>query len=190
MGRLRHAVTVRTFYAAGRGLSTCSARGGPPNVPTVDIDDLTPRVIVRGMLGAGALVALGSFVFVFIVAHYVEWRLVTLAVVLWTAWGFFDNVEPLGRFLAGQFAGDTRPPDTPSSPPPVTIAQETATLERLLTADPPPPAHRVVLAGIRLAEIYRTCEHDAAKADALLARLATQYPDAPELKYVPPPATD
>src|SRR2546427_8203044 len=36
------------------------------------------------------------------------------------------------------------------------IDQETASLEHLLAADPPPPPHRVIIAGIRLAEIYRT----------------------------------
>ena len=43
-----------------------------------------------------------------------------------------------------------------------------------------------MLAGIRLAEIYRTHEHDAAKAEAVIARLISRYPDAPELKYVRP----
>jgi len=68
----------------------------------------------------------------------------------------------------------------------ITIQDETAMLERLVDADPPPPSHRVVLAGIRLAEIYRTHEHDAAKAEAVIARLISRYPDAPELKYVRP----
>src|SRR5882724_8432706 len=54
-------------------------------------------------------------------------------------------------------------------------------LEPLVAADPPPPPHRVVLAGIRLAEIYRTHQHDAAKAEAVIARLVSRYPDAPEL---------
>src|SRR5438034_9172746 len=68
----------------------------------------------------------------------------------------------------------------------ITIQDETVMLERLVDADPPPPPHRVVLAGIRLAEIYRTHEHDAAKAEAVIARLISRYPDAPELKYVRP----
>jgi hypothetical protein len=156
----------------------------------VDTDDLTPRFIVRGILGGGTLVAAAALILVLIAARYIEWRLVTLVLVLWSAYGFFDTVmgnaiEPLGRFFAGQFVGGEMPPETR-----ITIAQETATLERLLAAEPPPPPHRVVLAGIRLAEIYRICEHDPAKADALLVRLTSQYPDAPELKYVPPPATD
>jgi hypothetical protein len=63
----------------------------------------------------------------------------------------------------------------------ITIEQETALLERLLDADPPPNAHRAALAGIRLAEIYRTHQHAPAQADALIARLSARYPDAPEL---------
>ena len=55
-----------------------------------------------------------------------------------------------------------------------------------LDADPAPPPHRVVLAGIRLAEIYRTHQHDAAKAEAVIARLVSRYPDAPELNNVRP----
>jgi hypothetical protein len=39
----------------------------------------------------------------------------------------------------------------------------------------------VALAGIRLAEIYRTHERAPEKADALIARLVARYPDAPEL---------
>src|SRR5437667_4506953 len=61
----------------------------------------------------------------------------------------------------------------------ITIDQETASHEHLLAADPPPPLHRVIIAGIRLAEIYRTHQRDVPKADALIARLAAQYPDAP-----------
>jgi len=68
----------------------------------------------------------------------------------------------------------------------ITIADETAMLERLLDADPAPPPHRVMLAGIRLAEIYRTHQHDAVKGEAVIARLVSRYPDAPELKYVRP----
>ncbi|HEX4601706.1 MAG TPA: hypothetical protein VH116_09985 [Gemmatimonadales bacterium] len=156
----------------------------------MDTDDLTPRVIVRVLLGGGTLVAAAALVLVLIAARYIEWRLVTLVLVLWSAYGFFDTlmdsaIEPLGRFFTGQFVGGEMPAETR-----ITIAQETATLERLVAVEPSGPAHRVVLAGIRLAEIYRTCQHDPAKADALLARLTAQFPDAPELKYVPPPATD
>jgi hypothetical protein len=109
-----------------------------------------------------------------------------LALTLWSAWGFFDSlfgsvVEPLGRFVGGLLTGGAMPDGTA-----ITMADETAMLERLLEADPAPPPHRVLLAGIRLAEIYRTHQHDSAKAEAVITRLASRYPDAPELKYVRP----
>src|SRR5260370_1309263 len=87
-------------------------------------------------------------------------------------------VEPLGRFFQVQLAGGDMPAGTR-----ITIDQEITLLERLLDADPPPSAHRAALAGIRLAEIYRTHQQDPAQADALLARLAARYPDAPELAH-------
>jgi hypothetical protein len=62
----------------------------------------------------------------------------------------------------------------------IDIEQETQMLEALL-AHPPPVRHRELLAGIRLAEIYRTHQHDRGKSDALLARLRAKYPDAHEL---------
>ena len=43
-----------------------------------------------------------------------------------------------------------------------------------------------MLAGIRLAEIYRTHQHDVAKAEQVITRLVARYPDAPELAYVRP----
>jgi hypothetical protein len=85
-------------------------------------------------------------------------------------------VEPLGRFFQAQLAGGEMPAGTR-----ITIEQETALLERLLDADPPPSAHRAALAGIRLAEIYRTHQQAPTQADALIARLTARYPDAPEL---------
>ena len=144
--------------------------------------------MVRGILGAAGLVAGVALVALLIGSGRVEWKLVALVLVLWSAYGWFDAllggvVEPLGRFLQGQLTGGSMPDGTR-----ITIDLETATLERLLAANPPPPPHRAVLAGIRLAEIYRTHQRDAPKADALIARLAIQYPDAPELRYVRPPA--
>jgi len=55
-------------------------------------------------------------------------------------------------------------------------------LERLL-AGGSLARHREILVGVRLAEIYRLQQRDAAKAEALIARLESKYPDAPELKY-------
>lgn len=138
------------------------------------------------MLGAALGLASLALVILLVSSGRIDWRLVALVLTLWGAWGFFDSifgslVEPLGRFLGGALTGGAMPGGST-----ITIDQETAMLERLLDADPPPPAHRAALAGIRLAEIYRTHQHDAAKADRLIARLVARYPDAPELQYVRP----
>ena len=143
--------------------------------------------MVRGILGAALAIAGLALVVALFAERRVEGRLVALALTLWAAWSFFDSlfagvVEPLGRFLGNALTGGAMGSDTAT----LTIEEETARLEHVLAADPPPPAHRAALAGIRLAEIYRTNQHDAAKADALIGRLVERYPDAPELHYVRP----
>jgi hypothetical protein len=151
----------------------------------VDLEDrLSVRAVLRGSLGGATAVAALALVAVSVGAKHIEWRLAALTLTLWSAWGFFDAllesvVEPFGRFLGNALTGGAMPGGTA-----ITIQDETAMLERLLDADPPPPPHRVMLAGIRLAEIYRTHEHDAAKAEAVIDRLVGRFPDAPELKYV------
>ena len=140
--------------------------------------------MVRGILGAASLLVGAALVVVSIAEGHVEWRLVALLLSLWGAWSFFGAllgsvVEPLGRFVGSALTGGAMPGDRA-----ITIDDETAMLERLLDADPPPPQHRAVLAGIRLAEIYRTHQHDAAKAQQIITRLVARYPDAPELSYV------
>ena len=142
--------------------------------------------MVRGIVGAAMSVAGLALVVVSIAAEHIEWRLGALVLALWGVWGFFDSlfgwvIEPLGQFVSNALTGGSMPGGTT-----ITIEDETAMLEHLVAADPPPPTHRVLLAGIRLAEIYRTHEHDVAKAEAVIARLVSRYPDAPELKYVRP----
>jgi hypothetical protein len=146
------------------------------------------RGVMRGILGAALALAVLALVVVSIGNWHIEWRLLTLVLTLWAAWSFFDGlfgtvVEPLGRFMTNALTGGVMPGGTT-----ITIDRETAMLEHLVQSDPspPPPPHRVVLAGIRLAEIYRTHQHDAAKADALISRLVARYPEAPELQYVRP----
>jgi hypothetical protein len=153
----------------------------------VDVaDPPSLRGVVRGILGVAMALAGLALVAVSIGAGHIEWRLAALVLTLWGAWGFLDAlfgsvVEPFGRFLGNALTGGAMPGGTA-----ITIQDETAMLERLVDADPPPPSHRVVLAGIRLAEIYRTHQRDVAKAEAVIARLVSRYPDAPELKYVRP----
>jgi hypothetical protein len=149
-------------------------------------DPPSPRAVIRGILGAASVLVGLALVVVSIDEGHVEWRLVALLLSLWGAWSFFGAllesvVEPFGRFLENAFTGGAIP-----GGPGITVDAETAVLERLLDADPPPPQHRAVLAGIRLAEIYRTHHHDAARADQVIARLVARYPDAPELAYVRP----
>ncbi|HLB81987.1 MAG TPA: hypothetical protein VJJ54_02765 [Gemmatimonadales bacterium] len=144
------------------------------------------RAVIRGILGAATLVVGLALVVVSIGSGRVEWRLVALMLSLWGAWSFVGTLlgsvlEPLGRFLGNALTGGAMPGGSA-----ITMEDETAMLERLLDADPPPPQHRAVLAGIRLAEIYRTHQHDAAKAERVIARLVARYPDAPELAYVRP----
>ncbi len=144
------------------------------------------RGVVRGILGVAMALAGVALVVVSIGAGHIEWRLAVLVLALWSAWGFFDTLfgwvlEPLGQFVGNALMGGAMPGDTT-----ITIQDETLMLERRVAADPPPPPHRVVLAGIRLAEIYRTHEHDPAKAEAVIARLVSRYPDAPELNNVRP----
>src|SRR5437762_12460424 len=165
----------------------CRRRAGPVNLLPVDVTDpLSVRMVVRGILGAAMALAGLALVVVSIAAEHIEWRLGALVLALWGAWSFFDSLfgwvlEPLGEFVGNALTGGAMPGDRA-----ITIQDETTMLERLVDADPPPPPHRVVLAGIRLAEIYRTHDHDPAKAEAVIARLISRYPDAPELKYVRP----
>jgi hypothetical protein len=144
------------------------------------------RGVMRGILGAALALGCVALVAVSISTRHIEWRLVSLVLTLWAAWSFFDGLfgtllEPLGRFMSNALTGGAMPGGTT-----ITIDQETEMLEHLVHSDPPPPPHRVVLAGIRLAEIYRTHQRDAAKAEALIERLLERYPEAPELQYVRP----
>jgi hypothetical protein len=147
-------------------------------------DPPSPRNVIRGVLGVALGVTLVALVLGSVASGRVAWPFLAFVLALWGAWTFFgalfdDVLAPLARFAGTALTGGAMPPETR-----ITIAEETAMLERLVTADPPPPPHRVIVAGIRLAEIYRTHDKDGAKADALVARLAARYPDARELTYV------
>jgi hypothetical protein len=148
-------------------------------VPSDPLDplDVAGSASAKIFLGVG----LGALV---IFALTRDWRALALASAAWTLWGIMSGLlvqvlSPLatlfGNLIGGGSTGFGGPAD-------VTIEEETAVLERRLEQGP--TAHQRVLAGIRLAEIYRTHEHDAAKASTLIARLCDQYPDAPELRFV------
>ncbi|MGH7537742.1 MAG: hypothetical protein ACREMF_03835 [Gemmatimonadales bacterium] len=154
-------------------------------VPAVFGDDApSPRVVVSRILGAATLLVVAALLLVLVSTGQFEWRLVTLAGILWAAWSFIGGllgqvVEPAGRFLANHLTGNVSLPQQD-----YTIDEQTARLERLLTQGLKP--HHAVLIGIRLAEIYRTHQKDPAKSDILLAQLRAKYPDAPELEHGDP----
>jgi len=165
-----------------------------PYVPPVAFeydpsDPPSPLAVMRGGLGVALAVATAALVLGAVLGRHVEPKLVALIGVLWIFWGVFHDLlglvlQPLAGFLGQQLVGgaDSGPPLR------IDIDEETTMLEALL-AHPPPAVHRELLAGIRLAEIYRTHQHDRAKSDALLARLRSKYPDARELALADGPAT-
>lgn len=105
-----------------------------------------------------------------------EWKLVALALALWTLQGAGSElyeriVAPFARFLYGQvFSGGG-----------ISLDDEIADLQHRL-ADRDLPPEREILAGVRLAEIYRRHRADLPRAVELLDRLLLKYPDSRELR--------
>jgi hypothetical protein len=155
---------------------------GAAYVPAVfGADSREPRPALSRILGLASLAVLALLVAFWVSSGEIDWTLVGFVGVLWAAWSFFSGlyttlVEPLGRFVANQLTGNVALPVPPES-----IDDQTVRFERLL-AEPLTPHHEMLI-GIRLAEIYRTHQHDQAKSDDLLARLRAKYPDAPELAH-------
>jgi hypothetical protein len=146
-------------------------------------DPPSPLAVVRGFLGAALLLASIGLVVGFMSTGHLDRSVAALVGVLWLIWGVLHDLvgrifQPLLGFLGGQLLGgaDAGPPVQ------IDLARETAMLERLME-NPPPVPHREIIAGIRLAEIYRTHQGDRAKSDALLARLRAKYPEARELRH-------
>jgi hypothetical protein len=138
---------------------------------------------MRAALGIALVVATVILVVLYFDTGHLDSHFLALIAALWLFWGVFHDllallVQPFAALLGGQLAGGA----DPGPPLRIDIERETEMLERLV-ADPPPMRHREILAGIRLAEIYRTHQHDLPKSDALLARLRAKYPEAPELQY-------
>lgn len=146
-------------------------------------DPPSPLAVVRGILGAALVVATVVLAVLYFDSGHLDSRFVALIATLWLFWAVFHDVlgllvQPFAAMLGGQLTGD----GDPGPPLEIDIERETQLLERLI-ADPPPVPHREILAGIRLAEIYRTHQDDLSKSAALLARLRAKYPDARELKH-------
>ena len=146
------------------------------------LDPPSPRAIARGIFGGALILATLGMIVVWWDSGHVDSHLLAFIGTLWVFWGLVSDVfgvaTGLGRLFGDQLTG------TADGGPPlrIDIDQETVLLERLI-AEPPPVPHREILAGIRLAEIYRTHQHDSAKSAALLARLRAKYPEAPELMH-------
>lgn len=145
-------------------------------VPFDPVDPPHPFTIVRRLLlGAMAVAGLGA-VAATIASGEVPWRALSLLGALWGLWAFSAQLyemllEPLGRFLFNQvFSGAL-----------ITLDDEIRDLEARL-ARPDLPAQREILAGIRLAEIYRERLFDKPRADALLDRLMVKHPGSSELR--------
>lgn len=139
--------------------------------------------MVRVALGCALAVASIILALLYFHSGHLDSRFVALVAALWLFWGVFHDVLGLlVQPLAALFSGEMTGAQDPGPPLLIDIKRETEMLERLV-ADPPPVPHREILAGIRLAEIYRTHEHDPGKAAALLARLRAKYPDARELQH-------
>jgi len=141
----------------------------------------SPRSVVGRILGLATLAAAVVLLVVLVRTGHIPWQLVTFVGILWAAWGllsglFTQLIEPAVRFFANHLTGNLPLPEQHD-----TLDEQTARLERLLEQVTTP--HHEILIGIRLAEIYRTHLRDAEKSAALLARLRTKYPDAPELVH-------
>ena len=140
------------------------------------LDPPDPISVVRRLFIGALVVAAVAAVAAALASGEVPWRLLALVGVLWTMWAFASQlyevaIAPLGRFLHQQvFTGSV-----------ITLDDEIADLEARLAGGRLPPA-REILAGIRLAEIYRERLADRPRADALLDRLAVKYPESTELR--------
>ena len=146
-------------------------------------DPPSPLAVVRLVLGCALVVATIILAVLYFHSGHLDSRFVALIATLWFFWGFFHDVlgllvQPLAAMLGGQLSGT----DDAGPTLRIDIERETGMLERLV-ANPPSVPHREILAGIRLAEIYRTHQHDPGKSAALLARLRAKYPDARELQH-------
>jgi hypothetical protein len=146
-------------------------------------DPPSPLAVVRAALGIALVVATVILAVLYFDTGHLDSHFVALIAALWLFWGVFHDliallVQPLAAMLGAELTGG----QDPGPPLRIDIVRETEMLERLV-ADPPPVPHREILAGIRLAEIYRTHQHDQSKSDALLARLRAKYPEARELRH-------
>ena len=152
-------------------------------------DPPSPLAVIRMLVGGVVALATLALLVSCVSSGSVDWQLWAFVALLWAFWGFFEDiaafvVRPFSGFVSRTFTAGFGGGPLGDPAPPITIDEEMVFLEHLVAQ--PPNAHRAVMAGIRLAEIYRTHQHDDAKSAALLDRLRAEYPDARELGYVRP----
>lgn len=145
------------------------------------LDGDNPRAAVRGVFLAVVVMASVGFILAWMAEGHIDGQMAAFLGVLWMFWVIAGDVrrvivEPVARLIRSQAVGGVA-----DGVPMITPEEEIAYLERM-TADPAAPRHRLIIGGIRLAELYRTCRHDQAKSDATLAALGARFPDSPELK--------
>lgn len=168
-------VTHGLSFARPSGAVNLRARGRLLRCEAVLHDPPSPLTVFRRIIGGAVVLATIAVLVELLATGDLEWQLVTLAVALWTLWGAgaeaYDRLlEPFGRFLWGQLHGRQ-----------ITLDDEIADLQQRL-ADENLPPDREILAGVRLAEIYRRYRADLPRAVELLDRLLLKYPDSRELR--------
>ncbi len=136
-------------------------------------DPLSPLAVVRRFATAAAVVALAVFAYEWLTTRSPDWRLAAFAGLVLTLTDTFVTVlGVVGTGVSRMFQGSG-----------ITLDDEIADLERRL-ADPTLPAEHEIPAALRLAEICRKYRHDFRRAEALIGRVRSKYPDAPELQGV------
>ncbi len=136
-------------------------------------DPPSPLAVVRRFATAAAAVALAAFAYEWLSAGSADWRLLAFAGLVLTLTDVFATLLGMvGAGLSRMFQGSA-----------ITLNDEIADLE-LRLADPALPSEHEIPAALRLAEIYRKYRHDSRRAEALISRVRSKYPDAPELQGV------
>lgn len=154
---------------------------GASTFRSVKLDGDNPGAAVRGVFFAVVVMASIGFVIAWVAEGHIDDKMAAFLGVLWMYWIIAGDlrrtiIDPVTRYIRGQVVGGVA-----DGVPMITTDEEIAYLEKL-AADPKADRHRQILGGIRLAELYRTARNDVGKSDALLASLASRFPDAPELK--------
>lgn len=128
---------------------------------------------MRRFATAAAVTAVAAFGYEWLSTGRGDWKLIAFAGLVLTLTDVFATFLGIaGTVLSRMFQGSV-----------ITLDDEIADLEHRL-ADPSLGADHEIPAALRLAEIYRKYRHDSRRAEGLVGRVRTKYPDAPELQGV------